>query len=128
MVDRDKLALNYVVNGDVTDKQIAAVDAAEKACRVATDAARPSDWTSVLSQGALYAIAGYIGIGVGSKAFTGAVTNQYARYGAWATGTAGIANGIVTRGGQTYTFEVCGRDVFDLFPNYQVRVLLKSPY
>jgi hypothetical protein len=83
---------------------------------------------AVLSQGVLYAAAGYVGVGIGAHAFTGANATQYAKYGAAATGFAGAANGMVTMGGQTYTFENCGREVLALFPNYEVRVLNKSPY
>lgn len=128
MLARDKLALNFIVKGDVSRQQLAAVAAAEKACRLYTGTVRPNDVVSVLSSAALYGVAGYIGGGVGSQAFPGAVFSQYARYTGYATGLGGLANGIVSLGGQTYTFENCGREVFGLFPEYEVRVLMKSPY
>ena len=128
MLNRNKLALNYIVKGNVGDEQLAAVAATEKACRIYTKTVRPSNLVAVMSSGVLYAAAGYIGVGVGSKAFVGTVPHQYARYGAWATGIAGTANGIITLGGQTYTFENCGREILGLFPGYKVQVIQKSPY
>ena len=128
MLDRDTLALNYVVRGAVSEKQLKAVAEIERACRIYTDTVRPSNLVAVLSHGALYATAGYVGLGVGSRVFTGAVQSQYAEYGFWATGIVGTANGIITLGGQTYTFENCGREVLALFPGYEkVRILGKSP-
>lgn len=128
LLKRDSLALNYVVKGEVSEKQLAAVAETERACRIYTDTVRPSNLVAVLSHGVLYAIAGYIGVGIGSQAITGTVRSEYAEYGAWASGAAGLANGVVTLGGQTYTFENCGREVLGLFPGYNVRVLHKSPY
>ncbi len=128
MLDRDTLTLNYIVKGNVSKKQLAAVAETERACRIYTDTVRPSNLVAVLSQGALYAGAGYIGVGIGSQVFTGAIQSQYAEYGAWATGIVGMANGIITIGGQTYTFENCGREVLALFPGYRVRIIGKSPY
>ncbi len=128
MLAKDKLALNFIVKGSVSAEQLAAVAAAEKACRLYTGTVRPNDVVSVFANGALYGIAGYIGGGVGSQAFPHAVFSQYARYSGYATGLGGLANGIVSLGGQTYTFESCGREVFGLFPEYRVRILMKSPY
>ncbi len=129
MLDRDTLAINYIVKGDVNEKQLAAVAEIERACRIYTDTVRPSNLVAVLSHGVLYAGAGYIGVGVGSRVFAGAIQSQYAEYGAWATGIVGMANGIITLGGQTYTFENCGREVLALFSGYEeVRILHKSPY
>ena len=130
MLAKNKLALNYIVKGDVSATQLAAVAETEHACRIYTDTVRPNNWVSVLSSGVLYAAAGYIGVGLGSHAFSGAVHAQYARYGAWATGVAGTANGVITLGGQTYTFENSGREVLEsMFPEeYKVWVIQKSPY
>jgi len=128
MLSKKKLALNYMVRGDVSPVQLAAVAESERACRIYTDTVRPDNLVAVFSSGVLYAGAGYLGVGLGSHAFSGAVHAQYARYGAWATGVAGTANGVITLGGQTYTFENCGREIFDLFPEEEIRVLQKSPY
>lgn len=128
MLDMDKLAINYVVKGDVDKKQLAAVAETEKACRLYTGIVRPNNLVAVLSGGVLYAAAGAFGVGIGSMAIPGTVAGQYAQYGAAALGTAGTANGIIVLGGQTYTFENCGREVLYLFPGYKVRVLQKSPY
>ncbi len=128
LMDRSKLALNYMVKGEVSKEQLAAVAEGERACRIYTDTVRPSNLVAVASSGVLYAAAGFIGVGIGSQALTGAVQSEYAMYGAWASGVAGAANGMMTMGGQTYTFENCGREVLALFPQYEVRVLQKSPY
>ncbi|HVB20218.1 MAG TPA: hypothetical protein VNF51_02995 [Candidatus Paceibacterota bacterium] len=128
MLAQDKMKLNYLVLGDVSKKQLAAVAEAEHACRIFTDTVRPSNMVAVLSSGVLYATAGYVGVGVGAKVFAGVSANQYAHYGAWASGVGGMANGMATLGGQTYTFENCGREVLALFPGYDVKVLQKSPY
>ena len=128
MLSRDKLALNFVVKGDVSETQLAAVAETERACRIYTGTVRPNNLVAVLSGGILYGAAGYAGVGLGSMALTGAVVSQYAQYGAYATGFAGLANGVVSLGGQTYTFENCGQTVLGLFPGYEVRVLQKSPY
>ena len=128
MLARDSLKLNYIVKGGVTAKQLAAVATTEKACKIYTDTVRPNNLVAVLANGALYALAGGIGVGLGSQAFAGARFSEYSQYGAAASGFGGAANGIVTTGGQTYTFESCGREVLTLFPGYDVRVLNKSPY
>jgi len=128
MLSKKKLALNYIVRGDVSPVQLAAVAESERACRIYTDTVRPDNLVAVFSSGVLYAGAGYLGVGLGSHSFSGVVHAQYARYGAWATGVAGTANGVITLGGQTYTFENCGREIFDLFPEEEIRVLQKSPY
>ncbi len=128
MLAQGSLKVNYLVKGDVTAKQIAAVVEAERACRIFTGTVRPSNLVAVLANGALYAAAGFVGVGLGAKAFTGVSSSAYGKYGAAASGFAGAANGIVTLGGQTYTFENCGREVLTLFPGYEVKVLQKSPY
>jgi len=128
MLSRDKLALNYMVKGDVSDKQLAAIAKTEETCRIFTGIARPNNLVAVLSQGVLYAAAGYIGIGLGAKALAGVNYNDYAVYGASASGIAGLANGFVTLGGQTYTFENCGQNWLGMFPEYNVRIIQKSPY
>ncbi len=127
-LSRDGMKINYIVRGEPTDKQRAAVAAVEKACRLYVGVVRPSNLVAVIANGAVYATAGYIGLNLGARAFAGADPVQYGRYGAAASGFAGAANGVVTIGGQTYTYENCGREVFDLFPHYGVHVLQKSPY
>lgn len=128
MLNRNELAMNYIVKGSVTEKQLAAVARAEESCRIYTNVVRPNNLVAVLSSGVLYAAAGFIGVGLGSQAFTNARFNEYAQYGGAASGVAGAANGTISLGGQTYTFENCGREVMSLFPGYEVRVLNKSPY
>ena len=83
---------------------------------------------AVISSGALYAGAGFTGVGAGSQAFDGASFLEYGQYGAAATGVAGLANGVISLAGKTYTFENCGREVLAMFPNYKVNVIQKSPY
>lgn len=125
VVATDKLALNYVVRGDVSDKQLKAVAEAERACRIYTGTVRPSNLVAVISSGVLYATTGFIGLGLAANAFPAAKPHEYAKYGAAAGGLAGVANGIVNLGGKVYTFENCGAGVLALFPGYGVRVLRK---
>lgn len=129
MLARDKLKLNFVVRGALSATQLTAVAETERACRIYTGTVRPSNLVAVLSNGVLYAGAGFVGIGLGAKAaFDGAKFTDYGKYGGYAGVFQGAANGIVTLGGQTYTFENCGREVLGLFPGYGVRIIEKSPY
>lgn len=127
MLDRDRLAINFMVRGDVSAEQLQAVAAVEGACRVYTGTVRPNNLVAVLSQGIAYGIGG-TAVGAGATFFPGVNALQYLGYGALAGTGAGIINGVVTLGGQTYTFENCSREAFGLFPDYGVRVLNKSPY
>lgn len=129
LLAKDKLALNYIRKGEMSENQLAAVSEAERACRIYTDTVRPSNFVSIMSSTGIYALAGWIGVGLGSQAFSGVHTAQYAQYGMWASGTAGAANGAMSLGGQTFTFENCGRDLLTMFPEYNnIRVIMKSPY
>lgn len=131
-LDRDKLKLNYFVRGEeVSERQLEAIAKAENLCRFFNGEVRPSNLVAVLSSGVIYAIAGATGLYWGSAAFTGATQmyrNQSAEYGAYASGASGAANGLITLGGQTYTFENCGREILADMPNYKVKVLGRSPY
>jgi hypothetical protein len=128
MLRRKNLQLNFVVKGGVTEKQLAAVAETERACRIYTKTVRPNDLVAVLSGTVLYAGAGFVGVGSGSKIFAGAKLLEYGPYGAAADGLGGLANGVISLEGKTYTFENCGREVLALFPNYGVHVIQKSPY
>lgn len=132
MLDQKKLKLNFLVKGkEISAEQLAAVAKTEKLCRFYTGKVRPSNLVAVVSSGVIYALAGATGLYFGSAAFTGAThlyQSQSAEYGAWASGTSGTANGVITLGGQTYTFESCGREVLTALPGYDVKVLNKSPY
>lgn len=132
MLDRDQLALNYLVKGDVGEKQLAAIAESERACKIFTKTVRPNNLVAVVSSGAIYTLAGGIGLYFGSAAFTGAThlyQRQSAEYGAYASGTGGTANGLITLGGQTYTFENCGTQVITkLFPSAGVTIIQKAPY
>lgn len=129
MVSTDKLALNYMVHGEVTQKQLDAVAETERACRIYTKTVRPNALVAVITSGAIYAIAGYAGVGIGSKAFGSVTSRQYARYGGWAGLTGGLANGAISLAGKTYTFENCGeRAIATFFPSSEVTITQKSPY
>lgn len=130
MLSVSGLALNYIVMGDVTAKQLAAVAETERACRIYTGTVTPSNLVTVVSDGVIYGTVGFLGIGAGSQALgAGVKFLDYGQYGAAATGLGGAANGIITLGSKTYTFENCGVEVLnDLFRGYKVRVLQKSPY
>jgi len=129
MLSPSKVALNFIVKGNVSEKQLAAVAAVEDACRVYTNDVTPSDLVAVVSGGVVYGIAGFIGVGAGSQAFAGASFVEYGMYGAAAGGLGGMANAFISnRAGRTYTFQNCGREALDLFSQYKVRVLQKSPW
>ena len=132
MLDRDQLALNYLVRGEVSEKQLVAIAEAERGCKLFTKTVRPSNLVAVISSGVIYAAAGGIGLYFGSAAFAGAThtyRNQSAEYGAYASGTGGIANGLITLGGQTYTFENCGVQVITkLFPSAGLTIMQRAPY
>ncbi len=125
MMATDKLALNYIVKGEVSEKQLRAVAEAERSCRIYTNTVRPSNLVAVVSSGVLYATTGFIGLGLAANAFPAAKPREYAKYGAAAGALGGVGNGIVNLGGKTYTFENCGTEIFIVFPAYQVRVLRK---
>lgn len=129
MLDRDQLAINYLVRGEVGEKQLAAIAEAERGCRIYTKTVRPHNLVAIASSTGIYALAGYIGLGIGSKAFSYTKSSEYAKYGAWASGIGGAANGVISLGGQTYTFENCGeRVITKLFPNAGITVIQKAPY
>ena len=129
MLDRDQLALNYVVKNDVSNEQLKAVAAVEKSCRLYTGTVRPNNLVAVVLNGALYFATGFpFGGLAATTAFEGAHFVPYGKYVGTVSGGGGIANGIVQLGGQTYTFENCGQEVLNMFPEYKVHVLQKSPY
>ena len=128
MLDRDTLKVNYLVKGDVTAKQLAAVAETERACRIYTGVVRPNELVAVLLNGILYGVVTAPFGGLGSQAFAGAKFGEYAKYVGVVSAGGGIANGVIQSGGKTYTFENCGREVLGLFPGYEVKVLQKSPY
>ena len=129
MLSSDKLALNVLVPGEVTSSQSRAIDEAEKKCRIHAQTVRPSKWVSVGASTVLYGIPEAAGAAAGVQAFSGAIdTAAYVSYVGGVAGGGGFANGVFTLGGQTYTFEDCGRELFDLFKQFNIRVLIKSPY
>ncbi|HUQ30206.1 MAG TPA: hypothetical protein VM103_01660 [Candidatus Paceibacterota bacterium] len=129
LLDPSTLKFNYIVKGDVSDEQLAAVAEGERACRIYTSEVRPNRLVSVIADGVVYGAVGYVGGGVGSLAFAGAVFEQYAENMAAVGGiSGGIGNGIVTLGGATYTFENCGKQLMEIFPKYGIHIMQKSPY
>lgn len=129
MLSGRKIALNFIVRGKVTNEQLEAVAEAERACRIYTKVVRPSKAVSIGISTGLYAATTAAGLALGVQAFSGAVaTVEYLGYGAGAGGGGGLANGFFTLGGQTYTFEECGRELMDMFGHYGVRVIMKAPY
>jgi hypothetical protein len=123
LLDKDRLALNYIVKGAISTEQLAAVAETERACRIYTGVSRPNKLVAVLSSGILYGTSGFIGIGLGSQAFKGVNSLAYAAYGGTAGFAGGLANGIVNLGSQVYSFENCGREILSIFPDYKIRVL-----
>lgn len=128
MLARDSLKLNFMVKGEVSEKQLQLISTVEKSCKLFTDTVRPNEAVAIFANGALYAVAGFIGVGLGSQYFQGAKFIEYAMYGGSATGFAGLANGVITLGGQTYTFENCSREALSRLPQYGIGALNKSPY
>lgn len=129
MIDSDTYGLNYMIAGKTpTEKQFAAVEEAERACREYAQVVHPHDSMTVLVDAVVFGAAGAAGGGIGALAFPGAVIGQYAMYAAASGGFFGAGYGMLTLGGKIYTFENCGREVMSRFPNYKVQVLLKSPY
>lgn len=129
LLDTDKRKLNFVVKGNVSQNQLAAIAAVESQCKLYVGDVHPSNIVAIGSTAVLYAIAGFGGVGLGSQALSNMLSFvDYGKYGAAATGLAGAANGIISLGGKTYTFQNCGREVLDLFPKYGIRVLQKSPW
>jgi len=129
-LDKDRLALNFVVKSDVSQTQLAAISSAENACRIYTDTVTPNDLVAVISGGIVYGATGFLGLGLGSQAISPMLDFvRYGKYGAAAGGMGGVANAFISnRAGRTYTFQNCGRELLDLFPQYKVRVLQKSPW
>lgn len=130
LLDAGRAKLNFMVKGNLTESQLAAVLSVEKACRVYTDTVTPNDLVAVVSGGVIYAVAGFVGVGVGSQALAGSAKwLEYGPYGAAASGMGGAANAFISnRSGRTYTFQNCGREALGLFSQYDVRVLQKSPW
>ena len=129
MIGTDSLRLNFVVKGDVSDDQLRAVAAVEGSCRIYTKTVRPNELVAVAINGILYGATGFLGTGGGAAlAFKGASFMDYGKYGGTSSFGGGVANGLIQGGGKTYTFEDCGREIFSIFPQYEVHILQKSPY
>ncbi len=124
-IDRDQMALNYVVLGHINEKQILAVAETERACRIYTGVVHPGNLVAVVSDGILYATYGFLGFGIASQVIAGAKAVEGAIGGAAITGSAGAARSTVSLGNRIYTFENCGREVIALFPEYGVRIIQK---
>lgn len=129
MIDKDTYKLNYIILGKApSDKQFAAIDEAERACREYTGVVHPLDSITVATDAIIFGAAGAAGGGIGSLAFPFAKAAQYAMYAGASGGFFGGAYGALTLGGKVYTFENCGREVMGRFPAYKVQVLLRTPY
>lgn len=129
LIDKDTYKLNYLIVGqEPSNKQFAAIDEAERACRKYTGAVHPLDSVVVGTDALIYGAAGAAGGALGSLAFSFAKEIQYAIYAGASGGSFGGAYGLLTLGGKIYTFENCGREVMGSFPTYGVRVLQRAPY
>lgn len=127
MLSTKGLKLDYMVRGNVSQDQLAAVAEAERTCRIYTDTVRPNMAVAAFFDGLLYYGVGYGGLYYGSKAFHGTVARQYGNYGGRATGFIGAGNSIISSGTKTYTFQNCGEGIFNLFPGYDVKVRTNGP-
>lgn len=132
MLDRSKLKYNYLVRGEAaTEEQLQAIARVEGACLIYTDTVRPHTLVNVIINGVVYGVAGALGVGLGAHvAFSAAATagSNYYAYGGIAGGASGAANGLISSGGATYTFENCGQQVLGLFPQYDIKIMNKSPF
>lgn len=123
-----KAKFDYMVDGDLTERQTAAVAIIEDLCHGHTTRVTPNPFVSVGLSTLLYTGTGWIGGGLAAKAFPGADSSQYGRYNGTATGFGGLANGIISLGGWRYTFDTCGTSAFSLKEQYGIRVMQRSPW
>ncbi len=129
VIDQDTYKLNYIIAGKApSNKQFAAVEEAERACREYTRVVHPHDAMTVFVDAFVFGAAGAAGSAVGSLAFSFAKASEYAMYAEASGGFFGGAYGALTLGGKVYTFESCGREVMARFPAYRVQVLMRTPY
>lgn len=119
---------SFIVEGEVTEDQLENVKRAENVCRLHTENSRPSVPVIIVANGIVFGLAGHLGVGLGSKALGSAVKyREYGRYGGTAGVFSGMANGLVTIAGRSYTFKNCTREALDA-AKLQIRVLPESPY
>jgi hypothetical protein len=119
---------SYIVEGEVTADQIENVNRAETVCRLHTENSRASVPVIIAINGIVYGLTGYLGVGLGAKAFGAAVKyREYARYGGTAGLFSGMGNGLITIAGRSYTFKNCTREALDA-AKLNIRVLTESPY
>ena len=132
MYSDDALRVDFLVRGDVTEEQLKAVAAAENACRIYVDTAHPSRLVAVATNGLLYLGSGALGVGLGAKEFLNpraTVGSDYYGYGATAGAFNGLASGLVSSGGRSYSFQNCTANMMSaVFQTYQVRALMKSQF
>ncbi len=120
--------LNFLVRGDLTPKQLEALNRVATACQEYTKIKHPLDVVTLGTDAAIFGGFGALGGYLGSLAFPYAISGQYAKYGAATGGAFGAGWGLTTLAGKNYTFQSCGREVFDLFPKYGVKVPISSTY
>ena len=109
----DKLALSYITNCNSATNASAAVDQANVGCRLYTKANRPSDLVAVIVGTTVYAMSEFPFALGGASLFNHAKILQYGGNAASEEGGGGFGNGIVSLGGKVYTFDNCGKGVFE---------------
>lgn len=129
----DSFQLSFVVKNKATGEQLAAVAALDKGCKIQTKAAHPHMMVSIIANGLLYGTAGAVGLYFGSGALPGVargMQNAYGEYGGVASGSSGVASGVVSSSGRKYTYENCAANTLALFQEYarDIRILNSSPY
>lgn len=124
LLDRDKLALNYLVKGPaVSEKQLAAVKAVEGACREYSRLSRPHPAVTIGIHSLLFGITNGFGLRIASEAYRGTRADEYWRYGSVTGAVSGAASGLVLSGDQKVSpFEDCGEEVFFAAPR-GIRIL-----
>lgn len=116
-LDRDRVALNYLVKGKVSEGQKNAVDAVEKGCREYAKLANSHPAVTIGSHALLFGSLGAIGGAWASNAFPRTHAGEYAEYVGKLGTTSGAGSGIVYGGGErVYSFENCGEEVLRKAP------------
>lgn len=127
-VDPDTYKGTYLVKGNATTQQMDAIDALEKNCHKYVQAVHPHHAVVIAIYVAIFAAAGAAGGGLGSLAFEGASALSYAAYSGAAGGMFGVPYALTILAAKSYTFESCASSLAQFYPQYGLRVIVRSPY
>lgn len=124
----DKLVLDYITDQYSALNAADAVAIVEKQCRIYTKDTRPNDLVAVLIGTTVYGASEFPFMVAGSSVFRGAKVLQYGAYGSASEAGGGFGNGIISLGGKLYTFQNCGRGIFERAKDFGIVILDQSPY